>query len=158
MKRELFDRLLDEVKNVVLATAEGHRFPLNAAVAAVMLQSHARTAAAASQPEISQNSLGLLALFDATTVSAALAIKRVSQTHDDATGLTTGLVDLWGQAEAARCLWFDRCSVFSGEESLLRERALEETARLLAPEAIALAIRLQEPVAQYVDFVSKVVS
>jgi hypothetical protein len=158
MKREVFDRLLDELKGAVLATAEGHRFPLNAAVAAVMLQGNSRAAATASKPEISQSALGLLALFDVTTVSAALAIKDVSRTHDDTTGLTTGLVDLWGQAEAARCLWFDQYAVFSGGESHLREVALQETARLLAPEAIALAIRLQEPVAQYVDFVSKVVS
>jgi hypothetical protein len=158
MDRVVFDRLLDEVKNSVCSAHDLHRFPLNAAVACVVLQRDARKAAVLCKPEISEGSLALLDLFDATSVSAGLAIKSVSQTHDDTTGLTTALVDLWGQAEAARCLWFDHFCLFTGEELRLRGGALQETARLLAPEAISLAIRLQEPVGQYVEFVPKVVS
>jgi hypothetical protein len=157
MDRTEFDRMAHELRDALRSAPDGHRFPLNAAVTGVLTQVAARKAAAAAKPEVSDDALGLLAIFDATAVSAAVALKQISETHDDRTGLTTALVDLWGQAEAARCLWFDKYRVFTGEDSQLREEALKETARLLAPEAIALAMRLQEPVAQYVEFVSKVV-
>lgn len=157
MERTEFDRMLHELRDALRSAPDGHRFPLNAAVTGVVAQGATRKAVVAAKPEVSDSALGLLAIFDATAVSAAVALKRISETHDDRSGLTTALVDLWGQAEAARCLWFDHFRVFTGEDSRVRDEALKETARLLAPEAIALAMRLQEPVAQYVEFVSKVV-
>jgi hypothetical protein len=156
MERSEFDRMLNELKDALRSAGDGHRFPLDAALTGVVAQFGSRKVVVTNS-EVSDDALGLLALFDATAVSAAVALKRISETHDDRSGLTSALVDLWGQAEAARCLWFDHFGVFSGEASRLRGEALKETARLLAPEAIALAMRLQEPVAQYVEFVSKVV-
>ena len=152
MDREKLDSLLSELKKSVESSSAGHLFPLNAAVVGVATQRDARRSLDA---RISERELDLLALFDVTSVSASLAVKSVSRTHSDTTGITTALVDLWGQAEAARCLWLDQHSLFSGEAAKARGEALQETARLLAPEAISLAIRLGEPVVQYVEFVSK---
>jgi len=155
MNREKLDSLLSELKNSVERSSEGHLFPLNAAVVSVSAQRDVRRS---MDDKIPDKELDLLALLDATSVSASLAVKNVSRAHSDTTGMTTALVDLWGQAEAARCLWLDQHTLFSGEAARERGEALRETARLLAPEAISLAIRLGEPVVQYVEFVSKVVT
>jgi hypothetical protein len=52
---------------------------------------------------------------------------------------------------------FDVDAVWTGAEHDLRQSDLWETARLLAPDAIAIAMRLSEPVSQYVEFASKVI-
>jgi alkylation response protein AidB-like acyl-CoA dehydrogenase len=99
----------------------------------------------------------VLDLFEVTSVSAALAIKRLGGRADDMSGIRDALVDLWGRAEAARSLLFDVDAVWTGVERDARQGDLCETARLLAPDAIAIAMRLSEPVSQYVEFASKVV-
>lgn len=121
------------------------RFPLDAAVGFI------------EQRRGVQQQLGdLLDLFEVTSVSAALAIKRLGGMADDPSGIRDALVDLWVRAEAARSLFFDLKSVWTDVEDDDRRQDLCETARLLAPDAIAIAMRLSEPVSQYVEFASKV--
>jgi hypothetical protein len=100
----------------------------------------------------------LLTLIDVTAISAGRAIKRLAASGDDTTGVRDALVDLWGRAEAARCLLIDSQGLFSGQEAAERVMDLWESAQLLAPDAIAIAMRLSEPVGQYVDFASKVMA
>jgi hypothetical protein len=127
------------------------RFPLDAAVECIRRIQQQRGPAG-------QQRLGsLLNLFEATSVSAALAIKRLGGKADDISGIRDALVDLWARAEAARSLVFDVDTVWSGAERNVRQGDLWETARLLAPDAIAIAMRLSEPVSQYVEFASKVI-
>lgn len=157
MNRDEFDKLHSDLRASVSGATSEHAFPLNAAVEAVLAQHQSRLAATGSRKDASEQDLRLLELFDVTSISAGLAIHALSKKGDDASGISTALVDLWTQSEAARCLWFDRFVVASEAEIAARAEALRETAKLLAPEAIAVAIRMREPVAQYVEFVSKVV-
>ncbi len=157
MDREALDKLQSELKTGVSSAPGGNAFPLNAAVEAVIAQHQGRIAATKASAGVSEQDLRLLELFDITSVSAALAIRALSKRTEDTSGISTALVDLWTQSEAARCLWFDRFGSTSAEEVGVKVEALTETAKLLAPEAIAVAIRMREPVAQYVEFVSKVV-
>ena len=99
----------------------------------------------------------ILDLFEVTSVSAAVAIKRLGSSAADTSGIRDALVDLWARAEAARSLVFDVLGVWTGEERECRVVDIWETARLLAPDAIATAMRLSEPVSQYVEFASKVI-
>jgi len=124
------------------------RFPLDAAVGCMQQKRGVQ-----QRPE---DLLELLELFEVTSVSAAVAIKRLGGVADDLSGIRDALVDLWGRAEAARSLLFDLYSLWTGVERDARKGDLWETARLLAPEAIAIAMRLSEPVSQYVEFASKV--
>jgi len=102
--------------------------------------------------------MGLLGLLDVTSVSAGVAIKRLGGlAPGDTSGIRDALVDLWGRAEAARSLLFDVLAVHTGSARDDRVADLWETARLLAPDAIATAMRLSEPVSQYVEFASKVI-
>jgi hypothetical protein len=154
MDREQFDRLQSELKVRVGGLAHDRAFPLNAAVEAIVAQHQARFEMTRSR--IQEQDLRLLELFDITSVSATFAIRAFSKKGDDTSGISGALVDLWTQSEAARCLWFD-CFASSGQAKVgVEVEALRETAKLLAPEAIAVAIRMQEPVSQYVEFVSKV--
>jgi hypothetical protein len=155
MDREQFDRLQSELKSSVSGVAHGHAFPLNAAVEAIVAQHGARFEMTRSR--IHERDSRLLELFDITSVSASLAIRALAKRSDDTSAISTALVDLWTQSEAARCLWFERFAGNGQAEVGAKEEALHETAKLLAPEAIAVAIRMREPVAQYVEFVSKVV-
>lgn len=157
MNREALDKLQGELKASVDVATSAHVFPLNAAVHATLAQHQARVDAARARPDVADQDLRLLELFDITSVSAALAIRALSKRGDDASGIATALVDLWTQSEAARCLWFDRFSATSADDSRAKGEAIRETAKLLAPEAIAVAIRMRESAAQYVEFVSKVV-
>jgi len=157
MNREALDKLQGELKASVDVATSAHVFPLNAAVHATLAQHQARVDAARARPDVADQDLRLLELFDITSVSAALAIRALSKRGDDASGIATALVDLWTQSEAARCLWFDRFSSTSADDSRAKGEAIRETAKLLAPEAIAVAIRMRESATQYVEFVSKVV-
>jgi|LakMenEpi03Aug12_release.lakeMendotaPanAssembly.Ray.scaffolds.fasta_scaffold06455_8 hypothetical protein len=98
----------------------------------------------------------LLAVLHSTSVSAALAVKRVSERKVEVAGISTALVDLWGMAEAGTALWYDTFVRFPGDQESGREPALRETVRLLGPEAVSIATQLHEPVVQYIEFVSKV--
>lgn len=127
-------------------------FPLDKAVE--YFQSRALSAAERDCPiELVQ----LLDLFEVTSVSAAVAIKRHGSSGADVSGIRDALVELWTRAEAARSLVFDVLAIWKGRERGIRKEDLVETARLLAPDAIAIAMRLREPVSQYVEFTSKVV-
>lgn len=159
MKRDEFDAIVADLKSKVSESSVGSAFPLNRAVEIIVDQDSERAALSLSRAgglQISSSDRKLWALFDVTTVSAALAIKRLSGRDAELAGITTALVELWGQAEAGRCLWFDTYTVFTGQEAEARRLSLVETARVMAPEAISLAFRLSEPVTHYVDFVSKV--
>ena len=129
-------------------------FPLDQAVTKVTAQRSERENTASSLKDQSLHQL--LMLLDATSVSAGLAIKKLAKLGDDSSGIRDSLVDLWGRAEAARCLLFDVQSVFGGSEAESRIADLWETARLLAPDAIAIAMRLSEPVDRYVAFAGEV--
>ena len=128
------------------------RFPLDGAVQRI------RAGCAISEIALPAHDIAsLLDLFEVTSVSAALAIKRLGTSANDTSGIRDALVDLWGRAEAARSLLFDVLTVWQGSERAERVADLRETARLLAPDAIAIAMRLSEPVSQYVEFASKVI-
>jgi hypothetical protein len=136
--------LREEVEMVVPTS----RFPLDAAVRCMQQK----------RGSVEPQRLGnVLDLFEATSVSAAIAIKRLGGTADDLSGIRDALVDLWGRAEAARSLLFDVEAVWTGVERDARQGDIWETARLLAPDAIAIAMRLSEPVSQYVEFASEVI-
>lgn len=130
----------------------GSRFPLDSAVQRIQHQALS-VVVGDSKSALSD----LLNLFEATSVSAALAIKRLTSAANDTSGIRDALVDLWSRAEAARSLLFDMSEVWVGDERTEREGDLWETAKLLAPDAIAIAMRLSEPVSQYVEFASKVI-
>ncbi|MFN4896259.1 MAG: hypothetical protein ACK5GN_13470 [Pseudomonadota bacterium] len=152
--------MLREERDVFISTLRGQletsypsaRFPLDVAVAQI-----GKLKRAENQDQAAHFS-DLLDLFEVTSVSAALAIKRLGIAANDTSGIRDALVELWGRAEAARSLLFDVLAVWTSTERRERQEDLWETARLLAPEAIAIAMRLSEPVSQYVEFASKVIS
>jgi hypothetical protein len=156
MERVQFDQVVAELRDHAEKVGEQSRFPLDAVLSRALGQDAARKGLVNAQtaPGLSE----LLMLIDVTAVSAARAIKRLAASGDDTTGVRDALVDLWGRAEAARCLLVDSQSLFSGAEATERIIDLWETGRLLAPDAIAIAMRLSEPVGQYVDFASKVMT
>lgn len=157
MDREEFDRLQDELKTTLGGVTSDHAFPLNAAVEAMLAQHEKRLKATRERADVHEQDLRLLGFFDITSVSATVAIRALSKRNDDTSGISTALVDLWTQSQAARCLWFERFASGGGAEADGKVEALEETAKLLASEAIAVAIRMRQPVTQYVEFASKVV-
>jgi hypothetical protein len=157
MDRHEFDRLQNELKTTLGGVTCECAFPLNAAVEAMLAQHEKRSTAARACMDVQEQDLRLLGFFDITSVSATLAIRALSKKSDDTSGVSTALVDLWTQSEAARCLWFERFASRGEAEVDAKVEALKETARLLASEAIAVSIRMREPVTQYVEFVSKVV-
>lgn len=162
MERVPFDQIQASLRSAVDQAAAHSRFPLDVALTCAHGQSAERAVlchgAVQSKNAAQQEELrNLLTLLDVTSTSAGLAIKRIGKQGDDTSGIRDALVDLWGRAEAARCLWFDTQHLFSGEEVADRIDDLWETSRLLAPEAIAIAMRLSEPVVQYVEFASKFV-
>ncbi len=155
MEREAVDQLFGELQRAVGASKGAAFLPLDVAVR-MATQQTAR--GSMREREFEKGWSDLLTLLDVTSVSAGLAIKQLATRGDDSTGIRDALVDLWGRAEAARCLWLDAQDMFEGAEARERIADLWETARLLAPDAIAVAMRLSEPVAQYVEFASKVVT
>jgi hypothetical protein len=154
MDRMVTDGFLSNLRNELAGGASS--FPLDQAVTKVVAQRSDRDKVASSSRV--QNLGQLLMLLDATSVSAALAIKKLTKLGDDSSGIRDALVDLWGRSEAARCLLFDVQLTFAGSEAESRISDLWETARLLAPDAIAIAMRLSEPVDGYVSFAAQVFS
>lgn len=158
MSHEMFDALRDKLKSSVAAGSKAV-FPLEdalreaSACRAEMVALVAALGVASHNAEVATN---LLTIMNSASVGAAIAVKRVSERGGDSAGITSALVDLWGQAEAARALWFDTFVQFPGDVEAGREPALRETARLLGPQAVAIATQLHEPISQYIDFVSKV--
>ncbi len=148
MTRTERDAVVTALRQELESSVPASRFPLDAAASRIQ---HGKISA--EQPCLGD----LLNLFEVTSVSAAVAIKRLGGRGDDLSGIRDALVDLWGRAEAARSLLFDVDAVWTGAEHDLRQSDLWETARLLAPDAIAIAMRLSEPVSQYVEFASKVI-
>lgn len=154
MDRVVVDGFLSKLRNDLAGSSAG--FPLDEAVTLAHVQADERErAGATSGPD---NLSRLLMLFDVTSASAALAIKKLGKAAEDASGIRDALVDLWGRAEAARCLLFDAQDIYGGAEASTRILDLWETARLLAPDAIAIAMRLSEPVSKYVEFVAQVLT
>jgi hypothetical protein len=98
----------------------------------------------------------LLTLFEVTAVSAASGISGLANAGVDTTGFRDALVDLWVRSEAARSLLFDLKEGCSGEGYAERLEDLFESARVIVPEAIALAMRVAEPVDSFVGFSSEV--
>ena len=161
MKRDEFDALIAVLKTNVSEGSIESTFPLDKAVTLIAAQDAERAAlsvAHGGDVAITKHDQNLLALFDITAVSSAVAIKRLSGRDGELAGITTALVDLWGQAEASRCLWFDSHANSTGEGAQARRLALGETVKIMAPEAISIAFRLVEPVTRYVEFVSKVMA
>jgi hypothetical protein len=156
MDRVAVDGFLHSLRASLAANSS--RFPLDASVQSVSGQHGDRQRMTGQGSPLSEGLVRLLMLLDATSVSASLAIKNLGRSGDDSSGIRDALVDLWGRSEAARCLLIDSQGVFSGAEATNRVHDLWETARLLAPDAIAIAMRLSEPVEHYVEFATKVVS
>ncbi len=150
--RQERDLVISTLRAELELRASHSRFPLDNAVQKI--QSRALSALVGDSERAFSD---LLNLFEATAVSAAVAIKRFASTANDTSGIRDALVDLWSRAEAARSVLFDTLEVWVGAERKEREEDLWETARLLAPDAIAIAMRLSEPVSQYVEFASKVI-
>jgi hypothetical protein len=160
MEREQLDSLRDELRKAVEVSTAG-LFPLEGSLAKAHASKAQIVEKVASLPlsgSARAVAVDLLLLLDSTSIGAALAVKRVSNRGGDVSGITTALVDLWGQAEAARSLWFDHFVRFPQDMEAGREPALLETARLLGPRAVSIAMQLHEPVPQYIEFVSKVTS
>ena len=158
MNRDNFDLLLKELHAAVVASTV-LLFPLDEALKQARAQDATRVALkeklCAAIPGCRAD-MEMLVLFDSTSVGAAIAVKRISAQGKDQIGITTALADLWGQAEAARSLWYEHFVQFPSDLGASRGEALLETARLLGPSAVAIAIQISEPVVQYVEFVSKV--
>jgi len=158
MNYELFDSLRDYLR-VLVESKTPRLFPLEDALAHAQAE-HVRCAEVVCQLGVAEADRAragdFLLLLNSTAVGAAIAVKRVSAQGGDTSGITTALVDLWGQAEAARALWFDQFVRFPADGADGREFALRETSRQLGPQAVAIATQLKEPVLQYIDFVSKV--
>jgi hypothetical protein len=154
MDRAAVDGLMHALQTT-LATSSS-QFPLDASVKSVASQQDDRQRAIAQGASHAAGLAQLSMLLDATSASAAVAIKKLAKSSDDSSGIRDALVDLWGRAEAARCLLVDSQGVFSGAEATRRVADLWETARLLAPDAIAIAMRLSEPVEHYVEFATGV--
>lgn len=154
MERQQCEKILQELYAHAEQKAAHTAFPLDIILdcAREQQQQRVQIAGGATSPLV----VDLLVLLDVTSVSASRAIRSLAARADDASGIRDALVDLWGRAEAARCLLIDAQTVFSQEQASQRMNDLWETARLLAPEAIAIAMRLSEPVIQYVEFASKV--
>jgi hypothetical protein len=148
MNREERDRLNAEVIRELAANSAGSRFPLNQAVSALKLRSKDQSLIAGDDAMSS----GLLDLFEATSISATAAINAHGGVSSDNSGIRELLVDLWSRAEAARSLIFDVQDVFEGEDKRVRLADICETARVLAPEAIAVAMQLSVPVEEYIEF------
>lgn len=151
--REYRDELVATLRRQLEVSASASRFPLDHAVRHI--QQHR---SAADDSIAQQHLLDVLNLFEVTSVSASLAIKGLGSSANDTSGIRDALVDLWARAEAARSLLFDVLTVWAGHDRDERALDLWETARLLAPDAIAIAMRLSEPVSQYVEFTSKAIS
>lgn len=146
------DKLQGVLRGGLESVTGSSRFPLDSGVKTLQ-----QLASSFSYP-LDEPLMDLLGLFDVTSVSAAVAIKRLGGlAAGDTSGIRDALVDLWGRAEAARSLLFDVLTVHSGSSRAERMADLWETARLLAPDAIATAMRLSEPVSQYIEFASKVI-
>lgn len=94
----------------------------------------------------------LLTLFEVTALSAASGISGLANAGGDTSGLSDALVDLWVRSEAARSLIFDLKDGGVGEGYAERLEDLFESARIIVPEAIALAMRVAEPVDSFVMF------
>jgi hypothetical protein len=62
-------------------------------------------------------------------------------------------VDIWGRAQAARCLWYD---VVVGGEKAEGLRQAKETLIRLASDAVGVSKRLGCLAAQYVEFTSQI--
>lgn len=148
MARDERDAVMCSLREELESVEPPARFPLDVAVRCMQQR----------QGVVRPQQLGdVLDLFEVTSVSAAIAIKRLGGTTDDQSGIRDALVDLWARAEAARSLIFDVDAVWTGAEREARQGDILETARLLAPDAIAIAMRLSEPVSQYVEFASEVI-
>lgn len=145
--------------HAAVAASSTSIFPLEQALSYAKQAQQERVAlitTAGVAPEKVEAAANLLALLHSTTVGATLAVKRVSERKVDVAGISTALVDLWGMAEAGMALWYDTFVQFSADTEAGREVALRETVRLLAPEAVSIAIQLHEPIPQYVEFASKI--
>ena len=154
LNRDERDRLNAEVLRELAANSAGSRFPLNQSVSALKLKSKVQSATVGDDAMIR----GLLELFEVTSISATAAIKVLEGGASDNSGIRDLLVDLWSRAEAGRGLIFDVQSVFEGEDKRVRLADICETARVLAPEAIAVAMQLSVPVEEYVEFAEGVLA
>lgn len=150
INREGRDQLIAKVISDLRAVAVSSRFPLNEAVSILSAKSAAEIAKGGTPEELLL--MGLLDLFEVTSISAAQAIKSLHNITNDDSGVRDLLVDLWSRAEAGRSLVFDVQGVFSGEDKAQRLADISETARVLAPETIAVAMHLSVPVDKYVEF------
>ena len=157
MDREERDRLNAEVLGEVTAMPSYSRFPLNQSVSALKIKNKDRSA---MEEDRGADAMlrGLLDLFEVTSISAIAAIRMLGAAPSDNSGTRDLLVDLWSRAEAGRSLIFDVQNVYEGEERRGRLADICETARVLAPEAIAVAMQLSVPVEQYVEFVEGILA
>jgi|GEM_PF-3269867 len=156
MNREERDRLNTEVLGEVTATSLGSRFPLNQSVSALKIKNKDQPVTAGEESNAMLH--GLLDLFEVTSISATAAIRMIGAAPSDNSGTRDLLVDLWSRAEAGRSLIFDVQNVYEGEERRSRLADICETARVLAPEAIAVAMQLSVPVEQYIEFAEGVLA
>lgn len=148
---ELYEKVVSEVLNSVQAHAQ-NVFPLDVALEIAKRHVAQRDLLLGEEKHIGAETLSLLTLVEVTAVSAQVAIKRATQGEKDEGVLKEELVDMWGQAQAARCLWLD--SIASGE--IVGLSHVHETATLLVSDAVGLSRRFREMPTQYIEFASKI--
>jgi hypothetical protein len=156
MNRDDRDRMNADVLKEVTGNSSDSRFPLNQAVTVLKQKNRDQSAEFIASKDAMLS--GLLDLFEATSISSTVAIKLLGGVSSDNSGIRDLLVDLWTRAEAGRSLIFDAQNVFEGEEKRDRIADICETARVLAPEAIAVAMQLSVPVEQYIEFAEGVLA
>ena len=155
MNRVALDGIYEKVVSEVLnSVQEVHQrvFPLDVSLEVAKNNAAQRDALLQDGKSLSGEELSLLTLVEVTAVSAHVAIKTVTKDEGLEGGIREKLVDMWGRAHAARCLWLD--SIATGEVAGLRH--VQETAVQLVSEAVGLSRRFGQTPAQYIEFASKI--
>ncbi len=153
MNRNTFEELLDALQ-ADLTFADESLFPLEAVVEVAKTHAAPRQEAFRDCALATSESLVLLLALDITVAAAGLAIKRLAHDERGAVGgVREDVVDIWGRAQAARCLWYD---VIVGGEKGEGLHQSKETLVRLASDAVGVSKRLGCLVAQYVEFTSQI--
>lgn len=148
---EIYEQVVSEVLNKVREVP--HRvFPLDVSLEVAKANAAQRDSLLQEGKSMSGEALSLLTLVEVTAVSAQVAIKTFAKGEGLEGGIREALVDMWGRAHAARCLWLD--SIVTGEVVDLSH--VQETAVQLVSEAVGLSRRFGQTPAQYIEFASKI--
>lgn len=155
MNRAALDGMYETIVSEVLSSVQEDSqniLPLDESLEIARRNGVQRDALLQEDKAVSKEALSLLTLIEVTAVSAQLAIKTVTKGAGFEGGIREKLVDMWGRAHSARCLWLD--SIATGEAVGLGH--VRETAIQLVSEAVGLSRRFRQTPAQYIEFASKI--